>query len=251
MKARYYFQLELVVSGSGGAAIVVTPVGCEGDEKRNASRPRDAVNRPSCVLTPSTDEGPYFVDERLLRSDIRGDAAGGPPEEGAPLVLTVRAVDAGGDCPPVEGAHVDVWHCNAHGVYSDEPAEKTAGRTFLRGCQITGADGSVRFTTIFPGWYAGRAVHVHLKVRLLQDDRVTYDFTTQLFFEEDVIREIHSGRAPYATRGTPEVSNAYDNIYRVDGPDLTVPLTAEPGGGYRGSIVIGLGGLTAGGPRSG
>ena len=203
----------------------------------------DVVDRPSCVLTPSADEGPYFIDERLLRSDIRAVAAGGAPEEGVPLVLGLRAVDARGDCPPVEGAHVDVWHCNAYGVYSDEPAEKTVGRTFLRGCQITDADGRVGFTTIFPGWYAGRAVHVHLKLRLLHDDRVTYDFTTQLFFDEEVIDGIHTGRSPYDERGRPEVPNADDYIYRVDGPDLTVPLTAETDGGYRGSIVIGLDGL--------
>ena len=207
------------------------------------------MNRPSCVLTPRADEGPYFVDERLLRSDVRADADGGPPEEGVLLVLTLRVVEAGGSCPPVEGAHVDIWHCNAYGVYSNEPSEKTVGRTFLRGCQTTDADGDVRFTTIFPGWYAGRAVHVHLKVRLLHDDRVTYDFTTQLFFDEDVIHEIHSGQAPYAARGTPEVSNADDYIYRVDGPDLAVPRTPEPGGGYRGSIVLGLDGLTAASPR--
>ncbi len=202
------------------------------------------VTRPSCVLTPSTDEGPYFVEERLLRSDIRGDAAGGPPEEGVPLILGLRAVDATGDCPPVEGAHVDIWHCNAYGIYSDEPAEKTVGRTFLRGCQLTGIDGAVQFTTIFPGWYPGRAVHVHLKVRILHADRVTYDFTTQLFFDEDLIHEIHTTRSPYETRGTPQVANADDYIYRVDGPDLTVPLTPERGG-YRGSIVIGLDGLGA------
>lgn len=201
--------------------------------------------RPSCVLTPSADEGPYFVDERLLRSDIRADAGGGPPEEGVRLVLALRAVGARGDCPPVEGAHVDIWHCNAYGIYSDEPAEKTVGRTFLRGCQITDADGGVAFTTIFPGWYAGRAVHVHLKLRFLDDDQVTYDFTTQLFFDEELIHGIHAGRPPYDARGRPHVSNADDYIYSVDGPDLTVPLTAEPDGGYRGSIVIGLDGLGA------
>ena len=200
------------------------------------------MNKPSGVLTPSTDEGPYFVDERLLRSDIRTDAAGTVPEEGVPLTLLLRLVDARGDCPPVEGAHVDVWHCNAYGTYSDEPSEKTAGRTFLRGCQLSDSDGSVRFTTIFPGWYAGRAVHVHLKARLLRVERVTYDFTTQLFFDEGVIGEILTGRPPYDARGRPEVSNADDYIYRVDGPDLTVPLTAEARG-YRGAIVIGLDGL--------
>ena len=192
------------------------------------------------MLTPSTDEGPYFVDERLLRSDIRGDVPDGAPENGVPLTLALRAVDAQGDCPPVEGAHVDVWHCNAYGVYSDEPAEETMGRTFLRGCQVSDADGSVRFTTIFPGWYVGRAVHIHLKVRFLHDGHVTYDFTTQLFFDEVLIHEIHTSHPPYDARGKPQVGNADDYIYRVAGPELTVPVVTERTGGYRGSIVIGL-----------
>ena len=203
------------------------------------------VTTPSCVLTPRADEGPYFVDERLLRSDIRGDAAGGPREEGVPLALALRTVDAGGDCPPIEGAHVDIWHCNAYGVYSDEPTEGTVGRTFLRGCQRSDAEGNVQFTTIFPGWYPGRAVHIHLKVRLLHDEHVTYDFTSQLFFGEDLIHEIHTKRSPYDTRGTPEVTNADDYIYQVDGLQLTLPVTAERDGGYRGSFVIGLAGLGA------
>jgi protocatechuate 3,4-dioxygenase beta subunit len=203
----------------------------------------DVMSAPSCILTPTADEGPYFVDERLLRSDIRADAAGGRPEEGVPLALTLRVVDAQGDCPPVQGAHVDIWHCNAYGIYSDEPAEGTVGQTFLRGCQLTDADGSVHFTTIFPGWYAGRAVHIHLKTRLLRDERVTYDFTTQLFFDEALIHEIHTRRSPYDVRGAPQSANADDYIYRVDGPALTLPVTAKRDGGYQGSIVIGLAGL--------
>src|SRR5687768_4580280 len=163
--------------------------------------------RPSCVLTPSADEGPYFVDERLLRSDIRGDAEDGRPEEGVSLLLALRVVDAADDCPPVAGAAVDIWHCNAHGTYSDEPSEGTVGRTFLRGCQLSDVDGNVEFISIFPGWYAGRAVHIHLKVRLLHDEQVTYDFTTQLFFDEGLIREIYS-EAPYEARGPAQVANA-------------------------------------------
>lgn len=200
------------------------------------------MEKPNCVLTPGSDEGPYFVDERLLRSDIRGDAASGTPERGASLTLHLRIVNAEGDCPPVEGAHVDIWHCNALGIYSDESSEGTVGRTFLRGCQVTDTDGSVRFTTIFPGWYAGRAVHIHLKVRLLQNERVTYDFTTQLFFEEDLIHKIYETSSPYDTRGRPEVANEADYIYQVDGPDLTVPVI-EDNDGFNGSMVIGLGGL--------
>ena len=197
------------------------------------------MRAPDCILTPTADEGPYFVDERLLRSDIRADAAGGRPEEGALFDLAIRVVHAQGDCPPVQGAHVDIWHCNAHGTYSDEPTEGTVGRTFLRGCQITDSDGSVRFTTIFPGWYAGRAVHIHLKVRLLHGGTETYDFTTQLFFEESLLHEVYR-RDPYKERGAPQVANGEDYIFRVDGPRLTMPVTAVDKDGYRGRMVIGL-----------
>jgi protocatechuate 3,4-dioxygenase beta subunit len=198
---------------------------------------------PNCVLTPSADEGPYFVDERLLRSDIRSDAEGGSPEDGVHFALSMKIVRAGDDCPPVEGAHVDVWHCNAHGKYSGEPAEGTVGRTFLRGCQVSDPDGSVQFTTIFPGWYAGRAVHIHLKVRLLHEHRVTCDFTTQFFFDEGLIHEIHTTRPPYDARAKPQTANADDYIYRANGPELTLPVTAERDGTLRGSIVIGLAGI--------
>ena len=119
----------------------------------------------------------------------------------------------------------------------------------MRGCQLTDADGHVHFTTIFPGWYAGRAVHIHLKVRLLRDEQVTYDFTTQLFFDEVLIHEIHTGRSPYDARGRPQVANTDDYIYRVNGPELTVPVTRERERDYRGSIVIGLAGLGATSPR--
>ena len=200
---------------------------------------------PSCVLTPNADEGPYFVDERLLRSDIRTDAEGEPAQEGVPLALTLRMVHSGGDCPPVQGAHVDIWHCNAHGTYSAEPVEGTVGRTFLRGCQVTDADGSVGFTTIFPGWYVGRAVHIHLKVRLLRDELVTYDFTTQLFFNQALIDEIHTRRSPYDARGRPEVANSDDYIYRVNRPELTLPTVRQRGGGYHASMVVGLSGLAS------
>lgn len=160
----------------------------------------------------------------------------------------IKVVEAEGDCAPVRGADVDVWHCNAFGVYSDEPGEGTVGRTFLRGCQRTGKDGTVRFTTIFPGWYAGRAVHIHLKVRLFEDESVTYDFTTQLFFDEAVIHEVHTKRSPYERRSNPEVANADDYIYRIDGPQLTLPLSAEEDDGYSGTIVIGLAELSSSAP---
>lgn len=82
------------------------------------SRDNSNPSRPSCVLTPAKDEGPYFVDQRLLRSDVRADLAGGSPQEGVPLRLEITLVQAEGDCDPITGAHVDIWQCNALGIYS-------------------------------------------------------------------------------------------------------------------------------------
>jgi protocatechuate 3,4-dioxygenase beta subunit len=201
------------------------------------------ASKPSCVLTPTKDEGPYFVDERLLRSDIRTDPSDGMPEEGVPLMLGIKAVRTDGPCDPVEGVHVDIWHCNAQGVYSDVAGQQTVGRKFLRGCQKSSASGETRFTTIFPGWYSGRSVHIHLKVRLLHDDKERYEFTSQLFFEQDVVEEILTTHAPYSDRGKPDVTNDEDDIYGVDGGKLIVPITSKGASGLAGSIVIGLSGL--------
>ena len=116
------------------------------------------------------------MDAKLNRSDIRSDAASGEVKEGAPLdlVLAVSALRAGG-CAPLAGAHVDIWHCVATGVYSgvEDPGYKTVGQTFLRGYQLTDDAGEVRFRTIYPGWYPGRAVHIHFKTALRDRRAVT------------------------------------------------------------------------------
>src|SRR5687767_9142353 len=122
-----------------------------------------------CVVSPQQTEGPYFVDERLLRSDVRSDPATGTVKAGAPLdlALSIAQVTAAGACAPLAGALVDIWQCDAMGAYSDarDQSFNTTGQKFLRGYQVTDADGRVRFTTIYPGWYPGRAVHIHFKVR--------------------------------------------------------------------------------------
>ena len=201
---------------------------------------RDGVPiKPACVLTPAKDEGPYFVDRRLLRSDVRTDLSGGSPQEGVPLTLAITVVQAGGDCDPVTGAHVDIWQCNALGIYSAVAGSDTVGRDFLRGCQTTDGSGKVRFATIIPGWYEGRAVHVHLKVRFSNTETEGYVFTSQLFFEQALIDEILSTNDPYRARGLPDTRNDQDEIYGPDGWKLVVPCTRE-GAGYRGSIAIGL-----------
>jgi protocatechuate 3,4-dioxygenase beta subunit len=195
---------------------------------------------PSCVLTPVRGSGPYFKEERLLRSDIRSDPGDGSIQPGRPLSLSLTIVDVDRGCEPVAGMYVDVWHCNASGIYSDIAAVGTVGKRFLRGCQRTDADGRVSFSTIFPGWYAGRAVHVHLKVRPSPDS--ADECTTQLFFDQEIVDHILTTFPPYSDHGKPAVSNREDEIYGDDGWKLTVPLTPTPDG-YDGAMVIGLEGL--------
>ncbi|MGH7712132.1 MAG: twin-arginine translocation pathway signal protein, partial [Gemmatimonadaceae bacterium] len=138
-----------------------------------------------CVVTPSQTEGPYFVDERLERSDVRVDPTDGTTREGTSLRLrfAVTRVD-GNACTPVTGAYVDIWQCDALGVYSDvrdfNGLFDTTGRKFLRGHQVTSKNGSAEFLTIYPGWYNGRAVHIHFKVRVFEGTRRAHEFTSQL-----------------------------------------------------------------------
>jgi protocatechuate 3,4-dioxygenase beta subunit len=135
------------------------------------------------ISSPSLTEGPYFVDEDLNRSDIRFDADG-VLQPGLPLSLALN-VSQLVDCNPVPltGAYVGIWHCNAAGVYSDVASQNATSRGFLRGYQPTDRHGNVRFLTIYPGWYQGRAVHIHVKVRTFNGTSESYEFTSQFFMD--------------------------------------------------------------------
>src|SRR5262249_32715430 len=122
---------------------------------------------PACVVRPEVTEGPYYVDEDLVRSDIRADPTTGAVKEGTQFVVSFNVSQvSSGSCTPLSGAVVDVWHCDATGAYSDvtDPGFDTKGQKWLRGSQTTDANGKASFTTIYPGWYSGRAVHIHYKV---------------------------------------------------------------------------------------
>lgn len=195
----------------------------------------------SCVLTPSLTEGPYFVDERLLRSDIRTDPSDNSTVTGATLTLALQVVRVSGNtCLPVAGAAVDVWHCNALGVYSDvsDAGFNTKGKKFLRGYQVTDANGMVNFTTIYPGWYSGRAVHIHFKVRTNIESANGYELTSQWFFDDTLSDQVFAN-APYAAKGTRDRRNANDDIYKQAGSQMVLPVV-KSGDAYAATYVIGL-----------
>lgn len=200
-----------------------------------------APSLPSCVATPEQTEGPYFVDEKLRRSDIRFNATGGAPRPGTPLQLALQVSQAGArGCAPLTGALVDVWHCDAAGLYSDvnDSHGDTRGSQFLRGQQLTDAGGLVRFTTIYPGWYPGRAVHIHFKLRAKAGAGRQHEFTSQLYFDEVVTDAVHAW-APYAINGVRTLRNEGDGLYRGGGRQLMLAL-AKSGEGYTGSFHIAL-----------
>ena len=212
----------------GGAAMLASGV---------SPRSGMAQTLPACVVTPEQMEGPFFTDVRLNRSDIRSDPTDRSVKEGVPLALTLRVSAVGNaGCTQLAGATVDVWHCDAVGVYSDSGGN-TAGKKFLRGHQVTDANGAVRFTTIYPGWYPGRAVHIHFKVRILAGPALGNEFTSQLYFDEAVTDRVLA-RAPYSVRGQ-RTRNSDDGLYRRGGGRLMLALT-ESGTGYAGEFSIGL-----------
>jgi protocatechuate 3,4-dioxygenase beta subunit len=119
----------------------------------------------TCTMTPEKTEGPYFVDERLNRSGITTNADGSGAQQGTPLELTLYVFDVEHDCAPVSGAQVDIWHCNAAGRYSDEAANGTSGETWLRGYQVTDADGKVTFRSGPAGTPAARCTSTSRSAR--------------------------------------------------------------------------------------
>ncbi len=231
------------MAGAAGAALLLSKV--SGPDRLLESLGLSEVAQAqatSCVLIPSKTEGPYFVDEKLNRSDIRTDPSDGSIQPGAPVSLTMVVVRSDGNCAPVAGAVVDIWHANAAGKYSDVGSEGTSGKKYLRGLQVSDANGQVRFTTIFPGWYQGRAVHIHFKIRILDGTSQTYEFTSQLFFEPSTASAIY-GTGAYAARGNSTTPNSSDGIYGSDGSKLVVALASDGNGGYAGTFVAGVSGL--------
>jgi protocatechuate 3,4-dioxygenase beta subunit len=180
----------------------------------------------TCVLTPELTEGPYYIaGERLRRNITEG-------RPGVPLALRLGVVDAS-TCRPIAGAAVDIWHADAGGIYSGFGAG-SANRTFMRGVQRTNAKGVATFQTVYPGWYMGRTVHIHVKVHVAGN--VVH--TGQLFFADSTTDRIYR-RAPYSKRPNRDVRNANDSIF-VNGGRRSLLSVRRQGTGYVGTITMGV-----------
>lgn len=175
--------------------------------------------RNPCVVRPASTAGPYYVDEKLNRADIRSDPTDGSVKQGALLALTLNVSSiAKGSCSPLQGAIVDLWQCDAEGVYSDAKDPRyfdTTGKKFLRGYQVTDKNGVAKFTTIYPGWYPQRTPHIHYKIRSPASAKSSYEFIGQMYFDERTSDRVFA-RPPYASRGKRSVSNLTDRIYNSD-----------------------------------
>jgi protocatechuate 3,4-dioxygenase beta subunit len=232
----------LAACGGGGEKTAATPVPTEeGAEATVTPSTRTARataelfgEATQCTLSPELTEGPYYFDVDSIRSDITED------REGTPLRLALRVLDAG-SCEPIDNAVVDIWHCDAEGLYSGFEAASTGGgggpggggrsdeETYLRGAQVTNNDGIVEFKTVYPGWYRGRTVHIHAKVHL---DRRTV-LTTQLFFDERVSERVYAAQ-PYAGDTGRDTFNDSDGIFSDD-----LVLTARrDGDGWLGLLTF-------------
>jgi len=227
----------------GGAGVAAFSAG---------ARRLDAADTGTCsVDTPQVTEGPYWVDERLFRSDLRSDPSTGVVQKGIPLALTMTIVNSsGGSCLPVAGAWVDIWHCNAVGIYSDEGTYNpgggtgvvsTSGQKFLRGYQITDGNGQVQFTTIYPGWYAGRTIHIHARIRTWSDSKDTAtlsNYVTQLFFD-DAVSNVVLANSLYSRSTARDTTNASDNVYNgAQNKELMLVTLTQTGSGYSAAITI-------------
>lgn len=190
-----------------------------------------------CVVRPALGAGPVFVEEDLNRSDIRTDPSNGIVSAGTQLDLTLRvSTIADSACTPLAGAQVDIWQCDANGVYSDTLALgfQTVGQKFLRGYQITDEQGLANFTTIYPGWYEIRAVHIHFKIRTTDG----YDFTSQLFFD-DTLTDAVFAEAPYNSRGERLLRNDDDGIYGASGGQMMLAVN-KTDAGYASAFDVAL-----------
>lgn len=236
----------LKIAGLAGIGVVVP-------FKRARTMPRPATPKAElpegvdCVLSPQEEVGPYPLDLHNNSAMFRQDITEG--RAGLPFDMTLTVVNVNSNCTPITNARIDIWHCDKDGVYSGyaQPGANTVGQTFMRGIQMTDANGQVKFNTIYPGWYSGRVTHIHLQIFL----NSILSATTQVAYPDDLTQTVYTTPL-YAARGqnTSVVNNAADHVFNSPLSDLQYEIfTIAPNaatGGYDGTITIGMNAPAAG-----
>ncbi|MGW7048682.1 intradiol ring-cleavage dioxygenase [Streptomyces avermitilis] len=239
-----------LIATLGGAALGVAALGLTGsaDAQSTAAADRNTAAQPpagpaaACVLTPEQTEGPYYLDLETVRKDVTEGKAG------VPLILRVTVIDTA-TCAPLPNTAVDIWQCDALGIYSGYVAGgSTPDTTFLRGVQLTDSAGVAEFTTVYPGWYVGRALHIHVKTHVGGTvSNGTYhgghvSHTGQLYFPETYNTKV-AALTPYRSNTATRTRNANDGIYRNGGSSTLLTITqvgSDLSKGVTGTVVVGI-----------
>ena len=201
-------------------------VGTTGTPATPATTAGGATNA-ACAVTPNETVGPYPSLIDLFRSDIREERSG------TRLDLTITVVNTANGCSPLDGATVEIWQCDATGNYSQYGSQ--TARTYLRGMQTTDANGRVTFTTIYPGWYQGRATHIHIEVtRAGRSLKVT-----QVAFPDAINAEVY-GSGVYAPRGSNPTTNLRDGIFADSLNSELAAVSGNPSSGYAATFTVAL-----------
>lgn len=220
-----------------GTAVALVAAGCGGASDTPASPTSATTPIPTstgtpttsgaCVVAPNETAGPFPSLSDMFRSDIRE----GRP--GTNLTLTIKVGNTNSGCAGVSGANVEIWQCDVAGNYSQYGSQ--AGQTYLRGIQTSNANGEVIFTTLYPGWYQGRATHIHIEVTIA--GRVVK--TTQIAFPESINDVVHT-QGVYASRGTNPTTNLRDGIFADSLASELVTPVGSPAAGYVASYLLGV-----------
>jgi protocatechuate 3,4-dioxygenase beta subunit len=224
----------LAILGATGAVFAVS---CAGESPISPSTVASAADTTptgtgtatgaACAVTPTETVGPYPSLVDLFRRDIREG------KSGTQLDLTITVVNTAASCAPLANVNVEIWQCDASGNYSQYGSERA--QTYLRGIQTTDANGRVTFTTIYPGWYQGRATHIHVEVtRNGQSLKVT-----QIAFPDSINNEVH-GTGVYASRGANPTTNTRDNIFADSLNSELATVSGNPSSGYTATFTVGL-----------
>lgn len=227
MRKRDFLKKTLTSFGS----IVALPVlACE------PSNTTDKAVDPSCAVSPNETRGPFPIKSpaELMRANIIAD------RQGIALQINLKVQDHSERCSPISGAQVDIWHCDAAGHYSEYGGvamqEKDYTKvSFLRGRQTTDQNGAVSFISVFPGWYPGRAPHIHVDV--LEGEKIV--LSTQIAFPEESTAAVYASRGYHGKEDTP---NERDGVFRNSlAGNMADSVSGNPADGYTLSKVLTVG----------